>query len=119
MLSKRSTRVGILLVGFLAAGICVASAKDSREVRIVYPAIVNGTTLPEGPYQISWVTHSPEATVTFKKGSRVVVTAEGKVTQRDRKFERNEVMYDTDGQGKHVVSEIRLAGTNQAIVFKD
>jgi hypothetical protein len=119
MSSPRPLGVGFLLIGVLAAGMSTAAAKNSRQLDILYPVVLNGTTLEGGNYQINWVAHSPEATVTFKQGKHVVATVEGKLEDRDRKFERNAVIYNTDSQGKRTISEIRLGGTNQAIVFRD
>jgi hypothetical protein len=119
MSSTRPLGVGYLLIGVLAAGTSTASAKNSRQLDILYPAVLKGTTLEGGNYQITWVAHSPQATVTFKQGKHVVATVEGKLEERDRKFEHNAVIYNTDSQGKRTISEIRLGGTNQAIVFRD
>ena len=94
-------------------------AKGSRTISISYPATLGGVQLAAGHYDLSFEQHSPEATVTLARGKTVVVSTQGKVVERDTKYQRNMVVFETKSDGSQVVSEIRLGGTNQAIVFSE
>lgn len=94
-------------------------AKGSRTINISYPSTLGGVHLTVGHYELSFEQHSPEATVTLAKGKSVVVTTKGKLEERSTKYQRNMVVFDTKSDGSQVVSEIRLGGTNQAIVFSE
>jgi len=96
-----------------------AFAKGTRTISISYPATLGGVQLAVGHYVLSFEQHSPEATVTLAQGKTVVVTTQGKVEERSAKYERNMVVFETKSDGSQVVSEIRLGGTNQAIVFSE
>jgi len=105
----------VLALALAVAGL--ALAKDSKKVKLEYPASIHGTQLAAGQYEVSWETHSPEATVTFKLQKNVVATAEGKMVQRANKFETNSVLYSTNPDGSRTIMEIRFGGTNQVLIF--
>lgn len=96
-----------------------AFAKDHATITLGQQASINGTALPQGSYKVAWVSHSPQATVTFSRGKQTVATAEGKWVDRDRKYDSTEVLYSNNGDGSKKVIEIRFAGMNQALVFGD
>ena len=96
-----------------------AFAKGTRTISISYPAALAGVQLAVGHYELSFEQHSPEATVKLAQGKNVVVTTQGKVEERSTRYERNMVVFETKSDGSQVVSEIRLGGTNQAIVFSE
>jgi hypothetical protein len=73
--------------------------------------------MASGVYDVSWVSHSPEATVTFTKGKKVIATAQGKWIDRSVTYTRNSVMYTTNPDGSHAINEIRFAGMKQVLVF--
>jgi hypothetical protein len=106
----------VTLVFFVAAG-AAANSKDSRSVLLHYDATVAGSHLASGEYAIKWQTHSPEATVTFLRGSKVVATAEGKVVDRGTTYLSNGVVYDEAGNGAREIREIRFKGSSEVIVF--
>jgi hypothetical protein len=78
---------------------------------------LNGNKLPAGFYEISWVSHSPEATVTFVRAGQVMVTALGKWVDRDTKYTTDALVYSNNADGSHTLLEIRFAGRKQALVF--
>jgi len=78
---------------------------------------LNGNKLPAGFYEISWVTYSPEATVTFVRAGQVMVTAMGKFVERDTKSRADVLVYSNNADGSHTLLEIRFAGRKQALVF--
>jgi hypothetical protein len=106
----------VAMLFFVAAG-AAAKPKDSKKILLHYDATVAGSHLASGRYNIQWETHSPEATVSFLQGSKVVATAEGKVVDRGRKYPYGEVMYTETTDGAHVIQEIRFEGSSEVIVF--
>jgi hypothetical protein len=105
----------VLALSLAATGF--ASAKDSKNLKVEYAASVHGAKLVPGQYEVSWVSHSPEATVTFKQKQNVVATTEGRLEQRPNKFETNSVVYSTNPDGSRTIVEIRFGGTNQVLIF--
>ncbi len=77
----------------------------------------NGTEIPAGMYDVTYESHSPTATVTFKQGKRVVATVDGKWVDRDVKYENNAIVYHVDPDGTRTLIEIRFAGRKQALAL--
>ena len=101
---------------FVAAG-AGAKSKDYRNVVLHSNATVAGAHLASGTYRVQWQAHSPEATVSFLQGSKVVATAEGKVVDSGRTYPSSEVVYDETADGAHVIREIRFKGSSEVIEF--
>jgi hypothetical protein len=114
---RRYFGASILLVAIVLASGTLAMGKDQRMLNISQDATLNGTRVSAGEYKVEWVTHSPGATVSFLKGKKVLLTAEGKLVDRGRKYDRNTVIYSTAPDGTRTISEIRFAGQSEAIVF--
>ncbi len=112
----RGSMTGLAVLFLVGAS---AFAKGARTIAITYPATLGGMHIAAGHYELTFEQHSPEATVTLAKGKTVVLTTQGRVEQRDTKYERNMVVFETKSDGTQIISEIRLAGTNQAIVFSE
>jgi uncharacterized protein YfaP (DUF2135 family) len=96
-----------------------AFAKASRTIELSGPVLLGGTRIEPGQYQLHWEQHSPKITVTLAKGKTVVATAEGKIEQRNIKYHQNMVVHHAKAGGSEVILEIRLGGTNEAIVFSE
>jgi Protein of unknown function (DUF2911) len=107
----------ILLIVFTLAWAFPASANNSKTLSFRTEVTLNGSKLPTGFYEISWVSHSPEATVTFVKAGQVMTTAMGKFVDRDTKYNADAVVYTNNADGTHTLLEIRFAGHKQALVF--
>ena len=105
------------LLAILLVASASAMAKNSRSFNLTYPASLNGTKLAAGEYRVTWESHSAEVTVTFTSTKDVVATAQGKLVERDAKYDRNAVVYETNADGARIIMEIRFGGTKQAIVF--
>ena len=108
----------IVAMAFFVAVSSAAKPKDSKDVLLHYDATVAGSHLASGDYDITWQTHSPEATVSFFQKGKVVVTAEGTVVDRGTKYQANQVVYDADSTGARQIQEIRFRGSSEVIVFK-
>ena len=83
----------IVAMAFVVAVAAAAKVKDSRDVLLRFDATIAGSQLRSGVYNVQYQTHSPEATVSFPQGNKVVATAEGKVVDRGSKYSSNEVVY--------------------------
>jgi hypothetical protein len=75
----------------------------------------NGMKIPAGIYDVTYESHSPTATVTFKQGKRVVATVDGKWVDRDVEYKNNAIVYNVDPAGSRTLIEIRFAGRRQAL----
>jgi hypothetical protein len=100
----------------LAAGI-PGLAANSGTVTLHHDAVLNGTSLAAGRYSVQWESHSPEATVEFVQHHDVVLSTEARVEQRDKKYDRNAVVYNTAPDGTMSLAEIRFAGSSKVLVF--
>lgn len=100
----------------LVAGLSAAAA-NSRTMSFHTPVKLNGTDMTPGFYVVDWVSHSPEATVTFRRNGQVVTTAAGKWVERDSKAPADAVVYSNNADGSHTLVELRFGGMKQALVF--
>jgi len=111
-------KVKLVLVILIVIGSNLqAWANNGKTVSFRTEVTLNGSKLPSGYYEISWVSHSPEATVTFAKTGQATVTAMGKWVDRGAKYHTDAVVYSNNPDGSHTLLEIRFAGKNQALVF--
>jgi hypothetical protein len=117
MTLKKIWQLTMIALAFTIAVGAQAKAKDSTMVNLQYSATIGGSHLESGKYNVQWQTHSPAATVSFMRGSKVVATAEGKVTDRGRKYLDNEVVYDESADGARAILEIRFKGSSEVIEF--
>jgi hypothetical protein len=109
-------RLSLLILIILALNLS-AWANDAKTLPFRTEVTLNGMKLAAGFYEISWVSHSPEATVTFVKAGQVMVTAMGKWVDRGARYKADSVVYTNNPDGSHTLIEIRFAGKNQALVF--
>jgi hypothetical protein len=109
-------RLSLVMFVVLAVNIS-AWANNSKTLSIRTEVTLNGSKLSSGFYEVSWVSHSPEATVTFVRAGQETVTAMGKWVDRDDKYRTDAVVYTNNPDGSHTLVEIRFAGRKQALVF--
>ena len=114
---RRTLSVAIVTMAFFAAVTAAAKTKYADDVLIGQDAMIAGSHLASGTYDIKWETHSPEATVSFMQGSKVVASTEGKVVDGGKKYSANEVVYDRGADGRPVIREIHFLGSSQILVF--
>jgi hypothetical protein len=107
----------VLSVALLLAAGIPGLAASSRTVTLHHDAVLSGTSLTAGQYNIRWETHSPEATVQFLRRHKVVLSTEGKIESRDKTYEHDTVVYDAGPNGGMSLVEIRFAGSSQVLVF--
>ena len=118
MNGKKTLWVTIVAMAVFVAAGASAKANDSKNVVLGSDAVVAGTHLRSGEYNIQWETHSPAATVSFLRRGKVVATAEGKVVDRGTKYSSNEVVYTVANDGARQIQEIRFRGSSEVIEFK-
>ena len=106
------------LISSAAVVLLMSASVLASTFNLPYSGKLAGTKLEAGHYNITWEHHSPSATVTVSKGKTVVATVQGRIEERSSKYDRNMVVYATNADGSQSISEIRLGGTNQAIVFE-
>jgi hypothetical protein len=92
-------------------------AKNVRTVTLRTPVTLQGAEISAGRYEVSWVSHSPTATVTFAQRNATVATAEAKWSDRDVSYPDDAVVYTTNPDGSHTLEEIRFGGTKRALGF--
>jgi hypothetical protein len=105
------------MVGLMLASGITASARDSGAVLLNQNVVVHGTTLPPGRYHVRWESHSPEATVEFTNGSKVVLSTNGKYEDRGRAYSRNMIVTETATDGTQRLMEVRFAGSSKVLTF--
>jgi len=117
-LTKTLSVTIVALAFFIVAG-ASAKVKDSGNLDLRFDATVAGAHLARGNYNVRWQSHSPEATVSFLQGSKVVATAGGKVVDRGTKYEDNEVVFDETADGTRVIRELHFTGSSEVIEFSE
>ncbi len=116
---RRSLGTMVLSGVLLLASSIPALAKNSRSITLRHDAVMSGKTLPAGQYVIRWETQSPQANVEFARGKEVVLSTAGRFEKRDKKYPVDTVVYEKAADGSLTVSEIRFAGSNEVLVFKE
>lgn len=107
----------VLGLALLVAITGSAFAKNSGRVSLRQAVTVNGVQLAAGQYKVSWKTHSPEATVTFRHHKGDVATTEGKVEDRQTRYDNDSVVFANNPDGSFSILEIRFAGSKQVLTF--
>jgi hypothetical protein len=107
----------ILSVALVLASGYPGFAKNSRTVTVTYDVVLSGTTLPAGEYVVRWEAQSPQANVEFARGHEVVLSTPCRLENRGKKYHSDSVLYYTASDGALSISEIRFAGSSQALVF--
>jgi len=92
-------------------------AKNSHALAFTHDAVLSGKTLSAGKYVVRWQTHSPQATVEFTRGHKVVLSTEGILEDRGKIYSSNMVVYKAAPDGSMTISEIRFAGSSAVLVF--
>lgn len=100
-----------IIVAFFVVALAVASAAGSYNVTLFQPSTVAGKELKAGEYKL-----------TLENGKAILsqgkekIEANVKTETSESKFTTTSVRYST-AEGKSLVKEIRLGGTNTRVVF--
>jgi hypothetical protein len=112
------TKATALAILVLLAVSPAAWGNNEKTLPLRTEVTLNGQKLAAGFYEISWVSHSPEATITFVRAGHIMVTAMGKWVDRGVKSPVDAFLYTNNPDGSHTLIEIRFAGKNQVLVFE-
>ena len=118
MTKQMKWKISVLTLAILLMASVPAFAKDSVSITVTHLLSLRGSQVAPGDYKVSWVTHSPEATVTFKQSEKIAATADARLVDRDEKYSTTAVVYQTNSDGTRTLLEIRIGGTKQALVFQ-
>jgi hypothetical protein len=106
------------ILSTLVCTLVFVSIAAAHEVSITYRAKVGtGHQLNPGEYRVEVVKTQDSAEVQFFKAGDLVVQAPVKLTQDAAKCYSTEVHYEEVG-GEQVITQIRLAGSKERLVFK-
>ena len=114
---RKHLGASVLSVALLLSAAIPGLAASSGTVTLRHDAVLSGKSLSAGKYNLQWETHSPEATVQFVRGRRVVLSTEGRVETRDKTYDHDEVVYNAAPGGSFSLLEIRFARSNKVLVF--
>ena len=99
-----------------SCAIHAAGPKTSQTLTLEHPVTVNGQALKAGDAEVRWVTHSPQATVTFVQ-RKASFTADGVFVTRLEKAERDAVVYRINPDGSRSLIELQFGGSNKVLSF--
>jgi hypothetical protein len=121
MKHHRHLKIVVLGAAVLLLAVVNASAKGAKTFNVPSAGILGSARIEAGHYRITWEENSPNLTVTVatENGKNVVATAQGKLVERSTKYRRNMVVYTARPDGTQVISELRIGGSNKAIVFEE
>ncbi len=92
-----------------------APAKGSIDVDVLSATSVAGQPLPEGRYNVSWVTEGNATKVVFKSG-KTRVEATGRFAERQAASPEH-TLVSRGAKGSKAVAEVRLRGKKDVIVL--
>jgi hypothetical protein len=75
---------------------------------------VQGKTLKAGEYKAKW---SDDGQLTIYKNNKEVMTAQGRVVEKEQASQHNAVVKQNDADGSSRVLELRFAGKKTALVL--
>ena len=99
-----------------ACAVHAGGPKTSQNINLDQALTVNGQALKAGDAEVRWVTHSPQATVTFVQ-RKSTFTAEGVFVARPEKADRDAVVYRINPDGSRSLIELQFGGSNKVLSF--
>jgi hypothetical protein len=115
--SKNLIMIVALLVLLIAAPI-LATDGGSAKFSVTRPLFVAGNEVKIGTYDVKWETSGQATDVTFSAiGKNVVIKAQGKIEQVDKKFDYNSLVTGKDSAGREAIRQLQFRGGNIRIVF--
>lgn len=89
----------------------------SNQVDIIYRARVGQSVLKPGTYKVDVINDPQSPQVQFYLNGNQVAEVPAKLINEAKKNPQTEVFYSTVGKNAHVLTEIRLNGWNENIMF--
>ena len=116
--SKNLIMFVALLVLLVAAPI-LATEGGMAKFSVTRPLFVAGNEVKIGTYDVKWETSGQVTDVTFSAvGKAVVIKAQGKIEQVDKKFDYNSLVIGKDSAGREAIRQLQFRGGNIRIVFE-
>ncbi len=115
MKSLRLLPVFILL---LAGGPAWAKRNPPRPFMLPEEVDLNGAQVSAGRYELTWENQGSSARVTLSKDGRFVATAQGSLVKNGTRYSEDAALLRVNSDGSKSLIEIRIAGSNKAIVIK-
>jgi hypothetical protein len=107
-----------LLISLLAAPI-LASEAGAAKFAVTRPLYVGGTEVNIGTYDVKWQINGQATDVTFSAiGKSIVIKAQGKIEQVDKKFDYNSLVIGKDSAGREAIKQLQFRGENIRIIFE-
>ncbi len=78
---------------------------------------MNGVEVPAGLYELTWEVHNATVRVTLWKDGKFFATAQGAWVKNGSKYPEDAALLRVNSDGSRSLIEIRLAGTERAIVL--
>jgi len=91
--------------------------KGSRTLVLRTDLMLNGATIPSSTWTVRWESFGPAAVVKFENEKGDVFKIDGELVRRRMWYDRDAFVYWRKASGSRKLLEIRLGGTNQALVF--
>lgn len=95
----------------------LAAHDPTRLFVLQTPVTLNGVEVPEGAYEFTVDSAKSNVQVTLRKQGKVVATAPGKLVKTGVTYKTNLVLLNVNPDGSRSVHEIRLAGSEKAIML--
>jgi hypothetical protein len=97
----------------------MAANDPTRLFLLQIPVTVNGVEVPKGVYEFTVDSDKSNAKVTLKKQGRVVATAPATLVKTGAAPKHNVVLLSVNPDGSRALYEIRLAGSEKAIMLNE
>lgn len=109
--------VPVLLI-FMTVNVSARARKnDSRQFFLRNDAVMNGVEIPAGMYELTWEVHNSTVRLTLLKDGKFFATAQGAWVKNGSKYPEDAVLLRLNSDGSRSLIEIRLGGTERAIVL--
>lgn len=116
---RKSLAVLFCTAALLSAVSLEAARNKAQRIHLFFPSSVAGNQLKSGNYLVKYEADGTNAKVTFLRRGRVIATVEGQVVNRQNNYSRTQVVFQTKPDGTRVITEIRFASPDRAIVFEE
>jgi hypothetical protein len=108
-----------LLLTVVSSFPALAANDPTRLFLLQIPITLNGVEVPKGVYDFTVDSDKSNVKITLKKQGRVIATAPGTLVKTGVTPKSNLVLLSVNPDGSRALYEIRLAGSQQAIMLDE
>jgi hypothetical protein len=102
----------------LAASFPILARKNPpHPINLHADVTLNGASVPQGIYDLTWDSHSSAVRVTLWKDGQFIATSAGVWVKNGAKYTEDAVLLRVNRDGSRSLIEIRLAGIAKTIVL--